>query len=263
MRKILAAGIIMVVIGLVCPMAYGEGPKSNSTDSDEWRFSITPYLWAIGMNGEMTVKGQESDVDENFSDILSNLDIALEAHFEVWKGRWGGFFDGTYVKLKTDAGTSDNIDITSTIGLVDFGGFYRVGTWPVGSPENKGRALSFDALVGGRYMDLKVKMDPENLSSRDQNKSWTDLIVGGRMIFDLSEKWAFILRGDIGGFGISGSSDFTANGIGLVGWTFHPSWTLLGGYRALYQDYETGSGSNEFKYDVTTHGPLLGLTYAW
>ncbi|MDB4442668.1 hypothetical protein N9219_04545 [bacterium] len=261
MRKILAAVMLVLVIGLVCPMAYGEGP--NKTDSDEWQFSITPYLWAIGMNGDMTVKGVDSEVDENFSDILSNLDIALEAHFEVWKGKWGGFFDGTYVKLKTDAGTTGNIDITSTIGLVDFGGFYRVGTWPVGSPEDVGRSLSFDALVGGRYMDLKVKFDPDRLPSFDQNKSWTDLIVGGRMIFDFSEKWAFILRGDIGGFGISGSSDFTANGIGLVGWTFHPSWTLLGGYRALYQDYETGSGSNEFKYDVTTHGPILGLTYAW
>ena len=261
MRRIFAVGIIVLVIGLVCPMAYGEGP--NKTDSDEWRFSITPYLWAVGLNGDMTVKGVDSDVDENFSDILSNLDIALEAHFEVWKGKWGGFFDGTYVKLKTDAGTTGNIDITSTIGLVDFGGFYRVGTWPVGSPENKGRSLSFDALVGGRYTDLKVKFDPDRLPSFDQDKSWTDLIVGGRMIFDFSEKWSFILRGDIGGFGISGSSDFTANGIGLVGWTFHPSWTLMGGYRALYQDYETGSGSNEFKYDVTTHGPILGLTYAW
>lgn len=261
MRKILAAVMLVLMIGLVCPMAYGEGP--NKTDSDEWQFSITPYLWAVGLNGEMTVKGVDSDVDENFSDILSNLDIALEAHFEVWKDKWGGFFDGTYVKLKTDAGTTGNIDITSTIVLVDFGGFYRVGTWPVGSPENVGRSLSFDALVGGRYTDLKVKFDPDRLPSFDQDKSWTDLIVGGRMIFDFSEKWAFILRGDIGGFGISGSSDFTANGIGLVGWTFHPSWTLMGGYRALYQDYETGSGSNEFKYDVTTHGPILGLTYAW
>ena len=256
MRKILAAVMLVLVLGLVCPMAYAEGPKPNPVDGDEWRFSITPYLWAIGMNGDMTVKGVESDVDVSFGDILSNLDIALEAHFEVWKGKWGGFFDGTYVKLKTDAGTSDNIDITSTIGLVDFGGFYRVGTWPVGTPKNKGRSLSFDALVGGRYMDLKVKMDHEHLSSFDQNKSWTDLIAGGRMIFDFSEKWSFILRGDIGGFGISGSSDFTANGIGLVGWTFHPSWSLLGGYRALYQDYETGSGSSEFKYDVTTHGQI-------
>ena len=109
MRKIIAIGVIMVVLGLVCPMAYGEGP--NKTDSDEWQFSITPYLWAVGLNGDMTVKGMDSEVDENFGDILSNLDIALEAHFEVWKDKWGGFFDGTYVKLKTDAGTTGNIDI--------------------------------------------------------------------------------------------------------------------------------------------------------
>ena len=92
MRKIIAIGVIMVVLGLVCPMAYADGPKPNPTESDEWRFSITPYLWAIGMNGDMTVKGVESDVDVDFSDILSNLDIALEAHFEVWKGKWGGVF---------------------------------------------------------------------------------------------------------------------------------------------------------------------------
>jgi len=45
MRKILAAVMLVLVIGLVCPMAYGEGP--NSTDADEWRFSITPYLWRL------------------------------------------------------------------------------------------------------------------------------------------------------------------------------------------------------------------------
>ena len=89
MRKILAMGIFMLVIGLVCPMAYGEGP--NKTDSDEWRFSITPYLWAVGLNGDMTVKGVDSDVDVSFGDILTNLDIALEAHFEVWRGNWGAF----------------------------------------------------------------------------------------------------------------------------------------------------------------------------
>ena len=27
MRRILAVGIIVLVIGLVCPMAYGEGPN--------------------------------------------------------------------------------------------------------------------------------------------------------------------------------------------------------------------------------------------
>jgi len=30
-------------------------------------------------------------------------------------------------------------------------------------------------------------------------------------------------------------------------------------YRALYQDFEDGTGANKFAYDVRTHGPVLGI----
>jgi hypothetical protein len=35
------------------------------------------------------------------------------------------------------------------------------------------------------------------------------------------------------------------------------------GYRGLYTDYETGSGSDRFSYDATVHGPLLGIDIRW
>ncbi len=38
---------------------------------------------------------------------------------------------------------------------------------------------------------------------------------------------------------------------------------LFGGYRALYIDYEDGSGANLFKFDFTMHGPLLGFDIRW
>ena len=37
-------------------------------------------------------------------------------------------------------------------------------------------------------------------------------------------------------------------------------WAVLAGYRALAQDYSTGSGVNSFRWDVTLHGPVLGFT---
>ena len=40
MQRLLATGMMVLLIGLFCAMAYGEEP--NKTDSDEWRFSITP-----------------------------------------------------------------------------------------------------------------------------------------------------------------------------------------------------------------------------
>ena len=37
-------------------------------------------------------------------------------------------------------------------------------------------------------------------------------------------------------------------------------WALLAGYRALSWDYE---GANEFKWDMTQHGPIIGLSFGW
>jgi hypothetical protein len=35
---------------------------------------------------------------------------------------------------------------------------------------------------------------------------------------------------------------------------------VIAGYRALSQDYDDGSGADRFEWDVTLHGPLLGLS---
>jgi hypothetical protein len=34
---------------------------------------------------------------------------------------------------------------------------------------------------------------------------------------------------------------------------------VLVGYRALSQDYKKGNGENRFRWDVTIHGPVIGL----
>lgn len=269
MRVAIVVSLIVSAIVFVFPNAYGEESRSNPSGTDAWKFSITPYIWAVGLNGDMTVKGNDTEVDDDFGDILDNLDIALEAHIEIWKGNWGFFFDGTYVDLETEGGSGPiDVDVSTELVLVDFGGLYRIGRWPLGEKkeapmEGKGRSLMLELLLGGRYTDLEAELDPERLPKVKQSKDWIDLIVGGRLTFDFTEKWSLILRGDVGGFDIGSSSDFTANGSALVGWRISPKWDLLAGYRALYQDYEDGSGPNEFKYDITTHGPILGARYSW
>ena len=96
---------------------------------------------------------------------------------------------------------------------------------------------------------MKVEISPKHAATQLRGKkSWTDLIVGARLTADLAPNWSMILRGDIGGFGISGDKDMSANGSLLFGWRFKPDWHLLFGYRALYQDYQDGKGANEFRY---------------
>jgi hypothetical protein len=58
-------------------------------------------------------------------------------------------------------------------------------------------------------------------------------------------------------------SDFAWNAFGLIGYRFglfgEDNARVLAGYRALSQDYTDGSGRNKFKWDITMHGPILGL----
>jgi hypothetical protein len=70
-----------------------------------------------------------------------------------------------------------------------------------------------------------------------------------------------VLAGDVGGFGVG--SDFAWSFLALFGYQWEASgieWAILAGYRALGQDYTTGSGAQRFRWDVTMHGPVLGFT---
>ena len=142
MRRLLAAGTIVLVIGLVCSLAYGQESNSN----DNWQFSLAPmYLWAVSISGDQTVKGIDVDLDVSFGDIFNNLNGALIFHFEGLKQRrWGFWVDFNGIRLNPQQGTPiGDIDINYTEILAEVAGFYR---WNVG-PHN------FDALGGLRYVE--------------------------------------------------------------------------------------------------------------
>ena len=60
-----------------------------------------------------------------------------------------------------------------------------------------------------------------------------------------------------------GNSDFSWSALGLINWRPWKNVGFLLGYRALYQDYEDGSGPEKFAFDATIHGPAAGVTINW
>ena len=247
MLRILPAVIIVFVIGLTCLTANAEDTESNSN----WEFSLAPiYLWAVSINGDQTIKGVDVDLDVPFSDIFDNLKGALTFHFEgLYRQRWGFFSDLNYILLEMDDGAVD-IDFTET--MFEIAGFYRLSEGP----------HAIDVLGGLRYTSMDVELDlPGPLPDVDQRKDWVDPYVGLRWQWKFTERWATRLRGDLGGFGIG--SDLTWNLVGMVDFKPWKNVLLFGGYRALYQDYSTGSGNKKFSFDATMHGPILGLNITW
>ena len=261
--RLKAAIIVLIVITFLCSVSMADEASETKPDANSdtitdknWKWSLSPmYLWMASIDGDLTVRGIKVDVEESFSDVIENLDGALMFHFEgLYKQHWGFFADLMYIRLNPDDESTPigDISIDYEQTLAEMGGLYRYTTGD----------HSVDGLGGLRYTSLKGELGlPGPFPDVDQRKDWLDPFLGVRWIWQITDKWDLRLRGDIGGFGIG--SDLTWNAVGLI--AFKP-WKHVGfggGYRALYQDYSTGSGSNRFSYDATIYGPILGLDITW
>ena len=248
--------------------AYGETPPAGEPGKTGWEFIVAPYFWMASLSGDVTVNGIPAHVNVPFSETLKALDFGGQVHVEAWKDRWGLFLDATYMKLSTSGpgilpqqGPA-SADIGLQEWLVEFGGLYRLATWPLGKDEKS--SLSLDALLGGRYWNMLATLNLSipltgtfvDISGR---KDWIDPFVGVRMRLKLNEKFNLSLRGDVGGFDVG--SKFTYNAIGLVGYDISRVVSLWLGYRVLGVNYESGSGFNKFKYDMTMYGPITGIVF--
>ena len=122
--------VLVLLCGLVA-ITFAPPARAADPNTDGWEFRAAPYIWAVSLDGDMTVKGNTVAVDVNIIDIIKESDsiFALEGYFEARKGDWGGFVDGTYVDLSMggNAGAlSANVGFSDI--LLDFAAFYRVGT---------------------------------------------------------------------------------------------------------------------------------------
>lgn len=234
--------------------------------TDEWQFIITPYAWFAGMSGDITTRGQSIEVDTSFFDIFDQLDFAFQIHAEAMKNRYFFFLDETYVKLSIDQDITPNfplpiggsLDVGVKTNMLDFGAGYRI------TASNPQVPVYLDLYGGGRWwiLDIDQEIRFNNLPNQsiDQNKQWVDLIVGARIIAQLTDNLIAVVKSDIGGFNIGSSSKFTWNIVANLGYEtgWHGVMPLIG-WRSLYVDYDEGSGSEFFEFKGWMNGIQTGL----
>jgi outer membrane protein OmpA-like peptidoglycan-associated protein len=260
--------VILVIFALIVLSFISSVHAQDQPDEDsEWRYSVSPYMWLLAMNGDITVEGIKADLDVDFNDIWDELNIGGMIEFEAWKkNRFGFFVNAMYSEL----GHSTNIgplkvdpDIQGFWG--ETGVLYRLGTWDLSdAPGGNSPTVTLATGLGVRYTYLDFNLGFKNVPLPDLSgdKDWFEPILGLGTIWDLSDRWSLSVAGNIGGMAFG--SDFAWGASGIIGYRFN----LFGnddarislGYRVLSQDYDDGHGSNKFEWDVTLHGPVVGLT---
>ena len=239
----------------------GTGPSSITDDS--WKFSLTRYLWAIAINGDLAIGPVDAEMDADFGDILSVANMAFAMRGEAWQGPLGFTFDVTYldVEEKTNAPI---IEGKAQLGLLLAEvGFSYMFHWPLTEETGDLRVLTIEPIVGVRYVavegDIDVGLGPISLLSQGGRESWIEPWLGLRSRVQLSDRWSMAFGGNVGGFGIG--SDFTW--VAFLGVDFKITELLSAklGYKWMDIDYSKGSGRNRFELDATLQGLWLGLSF--
>lgn len=272
MKKATLAAASILVLAAGSMTAAKSADLAPAPDSNEWRFTLAPYVWGVGLSGDVGLFGRGPvDVDIPFSDILENLDFAAMGVGEAHNGSWGVFVDLNYTSLSADASRSRTLEkdlvilnpgvtgeVTAEVEVKEFIGTL-MGQWRAVDSEQ----MTLDVMAGARYWNIynditargTIGAGPITLIkdvSGSDGASWVDPMVGVKSRIDTSSPLYFTGWGMIGGFGIG--SDFNWDVMGGVGyqWTDHFSTVL--GYRALGVDYE----DDGFVYDIVQQGVALG-----
>lgn len=262
----------VVGAALLCSAVLAVGEEGDALaqplqDPDRWRLEVTGWAWLIGVSGDQGTAGRVARSNATFVDVLQGADSLFDVagRIEVGQGRWAVFYDGLRVK----AGVNDiptreglpNVDVTFRMWMFETGILYRLGEWtPAGAGAAHPRDAAWDVFAGLRYTDVELDLEVFGPISLSRDASWTDPIVGVRLIRPFARRWHLLASADAGGLGINGR--WSASARAALGYTprhWGERTSVYFGYQALWQDASRGG----FTWEVLQHGPLLGFQVAF
>jgi hypothetical protein len=239
-----------------CVLSSGQ---AEAQTSDGWQVSFVPlYFWATTLDGQLSAGPASVPIALDFSDAVDHLGGALSFHLEAVRGRWGVLTDLNFIQLASSADFA--------VGPVqDVQGDFELDNimFEVAALYLVNEARRFAVIGGLRTYTLAPKIaftgSLAGLATPIDTSQTSPNAFGG-VVFrpSITEKWMFIGRADVGG----GDADVTWSAVAGLEYRFRPWGGLEFGYKALGIDVE-GDSSELRQYDVTHHGPIVGIRFHW
>jgi len=273
--------IIPIILTLV--ITFWAGTSFADSDTDEWQFQMTPYLWLPTIDGTLKYdlpqsSGGSPNVEIGPTDWLDLLNIGALVSGTARKGPFSLYSDVVYLSLtsKNDGrivsvgpGSGGAIPIGADLNLdtrTDLDGL--LWTFAAGYSLQSTEKTTVDAFAGVRYMGVDVSTK-WNLTTAittpmgdtvlpaagniGNDKDLWDGLVGIRGRTKVGNgNWSVPYYFDIG----AGSSDLTWNA--MLGLSYTYGWgDLVFAYRHLQYDQDSDSLLQDFSFS----GPGFGATF--
>lgn len=250
-----------------------------------WKFELAVYGWLQSIDG--TSGG--NDMDLSFKeDILDMLEGAFMTSLYAEHGRWVGFGAYEYSKIKVDeddvGGSVDipigdgprglrvsvplngDVEVSAPQHVFELGGGYKVHEGDNFDVILHAGTRYFDHEVTLRIDDLKAVLPPPigdiDISRQkiSEGDAWWQPFVGARFATSFAQNWRLRGRADYG-YGSSGDSNEMWMAELIVDWRFKNWGAVELGYRYAEIDYDNGSSSDHYDWDMTERGPRVGFIF--
>lgn len=237
---------------LACGLAVlaGAAPAA-AQEAGDWVWQLTPYVWATGIDGDITpfTGAPTVSFDSSFPEVLKDLDAAFFLSGYARRDRFVLLGDLSHSASSRDGLVPPGVPATGRLEQTSL-------TLAAGYRVVAEEGVALDLLAGARHWRIKgsAKVPLAGVSA-SPTFSFTDPILALRANVRLAPHWSAILYGDVGGFGVG--SERTSQFVATVNYQLRDDVFLSAGYRTLSVDYRDGGT----RIDATMSGPIFGATW--
>lgn len=249
----LKIGFAMLFFTLINMQLYAQDTLSAKKD---WTFLVEPYAMFPNMTGDVGL-GNLPDVSTNINpdQIFNHLKMGAMLYLEASNEKWNINSDLLYMDLAQGVESNtliSNGEITVKQLGWEVAGLYKVKPW-----LQFGVGVLLNSIEAGVDINRNVVGGGTINIKQDNSKTWVDPMVVAVFTNKEGKKFIYKFRGELGGFGLGAETNTAWQVQAYAGYRFSKLFQIQGGYRIIGLDYETGSGSDRFLYDMDTYGPVI------
>lgn len=250
----------LVIGGIFAAQLATAQPVPSATTSptslqDEWNFSITPYLWGMGVRGSLSHNNVSKPVKVTLGDLLSDLKFLAMLTAEARTPQYGLYLDALYGDLGKSVakvvGRADlNANVSAQLSMITLAPNFRLYS---------SKTSHVDGLIGARYLGLNTKttVSDSALNVSNQYKiteNLTTAVAGVKGRFNLGDSNYFVpFYVDAGG---GQHSSFTSQAYLGIGRAYDWGDVSLVA-KNVYYNFKV-SNSN---VDLNMFGAAVGVTF--
>jgi hypothetical protein len=251
---LLLTGLMTAQFASAQPVASTQA--SSSSLNDQWTYSITPYVWALGIRGSLSHNNLSTgQIKLTPGDLLSDIKMAAMIVAEARSNTFGVYLDAMYGDLGKNSsaviGRADlNANTTAKLSMFTLAPSFNLYS---------SKTSYVDGLIGARYLWLNASTtisDPAFGLSFKQNSTQniTAAIAGLKGRWNLGDSNYFVpFYVDAGG---GQSSSFTSQAYLGIGHSYSWGDVSLVAKNVYYQ-----FKPNNTNVDLNMFGAAVAVTF--